>query len=62
MEQDNKKDQFNYNGFDITEVNSYTQVKHKHIHYSVESSNTKEYDILLMTGNSQDNQKGSDKK
>lgn len=59
MEKD-KKQLNNDTNYNTVEINEYRSLKHN-VNYSVESSNTKEYDILLMTGNSQNNQKGSDK-
>lgn len=38
---------------DIAELNNYQE--RKNVHFSVESSNTKPFDISLMTGNNQSN-------
>lgn len=44
---------------EIVIKHSNDSIDEKYVHFSVEPSNEKDYDIYLMTGN---NEKGSDKK
>lgn len=46
--------------YEIVDLKDYGELRK--VNYSVESSNTKPFDISLMTGNPQTNKKGSDEK